>query len=128
MDVQDPGPGPEPMELQWVPVRNKRRSFNTGNPGAGTDQINFSSLNVDEKQSHMFDKLNSLEQSNNEIMTFSHQMNSVQAKVDRAEQRTVNHELFSKVLAYKAIDIEVRSRRCNLVIDGLAENKNERFR
>ena len=127
MDVQDPGPGPEPMELQWVPVRNKRRSFNTGRPAAGTDQINFSSLNVDKKLSHMFDKLNSLEQSNNEIMKFSNQMNSVQAKVDRAEQRTVNHELFFKVLAYKSIDIEVRSRRCNLVIDGLAESKNERF-
>ena len=127
MDVQEPGPGPEPMELQWVPVRNKRRRFNTGSPAAGTDQINFSSLNVDEKLSHMFDKLNSLEQSNNEIMKFSHQMNSVQAKVDRAEQHTVNHELFLKVLAYKSIDIEARSRRCNLVIHGLAESKNERL-
>ena len=93
MDVQEPGLGPEPIELQWVPFRNKRRRFNTGSPAAGSDQINFSSLNVDEKLTHMFDKLNSLEQSNNEIMKFSHQMNSVQAKADRAEQRTVNHEL-----------------------------------
>ena len=54
-------------------------------------------------------------------------MNSVQAKVNRAEQRTVNHELFLKLLAYKFIDIEARSRRCNFVIHGLADSKNKRL-
>ena len=114
------------MELQWIPVRNKRRRFNTGSPAAaGTGQINFSSLNVDEKLSHIVDKLNSLERSNNEIMKFSQQLNSLKVKVDSAEQRTVNHELFLKVLAYKSIDIEARSRRCNLIFHGLSESTNE---
>ena len=125
MDIQNSEQ--EQMELQWVPVRNKRKRFNTGSPAAGTDQINFCSLSVDEKLSHMFDKLNNLEQSNYEIVKFSQQMNSVQAKINNVEQQTVNHELFLKVLAYKSIDIEARSRRCNLVFHGLAEGKNEKL-
>lgn len=131
MGVQAPGMGsetnlePEQMEIQWIPVRNKRRRFNTGSPAAGTGQINFSTLNVDDKLSQMFEKLNSLERSNNEIMKISQQLNSVQAKIDSAERRTVNHDLFLKVLAYKSIDLEARSRRCNLVFHGLSESKNE---
>ena len=66
---QGQDPEPEQMELQWVPVRNKRRRFNTGSPAAaGTGQINFSSLNVDEKLSHIVDKLNSLERSNSRVV------------------------------------------------------------
>lgn len=58
----------EPMELQWVPVRNKRKRFTTGSPTTGTDpdQINFSTLTVDEKLSQMLAKLNSLERSSHE--------------------------------------------------------------
>lgn len=126
MDVQNSEQDQtEQMELQWVPVQNKRKRFNTGSPDVGTDQINFCALSVDEKLSQMFDKLNSLEQSNNEIMKISQQMSSVQAKMNNVEQQTVNHDLFLKVLAYKSIDIEARSRRCNLVFHGLAEGKNE---
>ena len=121
MGVEEPGP--EQMELQWVPVRNKRWRFNKGSPGAGTGQINFSALKIDEKLSHVVDKLNSLEQSKKEIMKFGQQMNSVHSKIDKVEQRTVNHDMFLKVLAYKSIDIEARSRRCNLVFYGLAESK-----
>lgn len=73
----------------------------------------------------MFDKLNNLEQSNHEIMKCSQQMSFVQTKIDKVEQQTVNHEQFLKVLAYKSIDMEARSRRCNLVVHGLAECKNE---
>ena len=58
-------------------------------------------------------------------MKFGQQMNSVHSKIVKVEQRTVNHDMFLKVLAYKSIDIEVRSRRCNLVFHGLAESKNE---
>ena len=117
---QGQDPEPEQIELQWVPVQNKRRRFNTG-----TGQIKFSSLDVDEKLSHIVDKLNSPKRSNNEIMKFSQQLNSLQVKVDSEEQRTVNHDLFLKVLAYKSIDNEARSRRCNLIFHGLSESTNE---
>ena len=39
--------------------------------------------------------------------------------------RVDNHEQFLKLLAYKSIDIESRSRRRNLLFQGLAENRNE---
>ena len=118
-------PNPEQMDIQWVPVRNKRRRFNTASPSAGTGSINFSSLKMEENFALVFEKLNKLEQSNNEIMKSSQLINSIQSKVDVVEQRTVNHELFLKVLAYKSIDIEARSRRCNLIFHGLKESKNE---
>lgn len=60
-------------------------------------------------------------------MRCSQQVNFVQTKIDKVEQRTVNHDQFLKVLAYKSIDMEARSRRCNLVVHGLAESKNERL-
>ena len=116
---------PKQMQLQWALVRSKRQHFNTGSPAAGTGQINFATLNVDEKLSHIVEKLNSLERSNNEILKMSQKLKSLQVKVDSTDQGKVNHELFLKVLAYKSFDIEARSRRCNLVFHGMSESKNE---
>ena len=39
--------------------------------------------------------------------------------------RLNGHEQFLKLLAYKSIDNEARSRRRNLLFHGLAENKGE---
>ena len=112
------------MEVQWIPIQNKRKRFNTGNMGAGMES-NFSSLSMDEKLSHMYEKLQSLEQSNQTIAQFSQNMNTVQSKVGQFENKLNDHDLFLKVLAYKSMDIEARSRRCNLIFHGLAEFKNE---
>ena len=65
------------MDVQWIPVRNKRRRFNTGSPSAGTDKINISSLSVDDKLSQMLNKLNNLEKSNQEIVKISQNMSNV---------------------------------------------------
>lgn len=122
LDAQD---SLENMDVQWIPVRNKRRRFNTASPSTGTDQINISSLSFDDKLSQMLNKLNILEKSNQEIVKISQNMSNVQVKVEHIESRTATHDLFLKVLAYKSIDIEARSRRCNLIFHGLAENKDE---
>lgn len=122
LDAQD---SLENMDVQWIPVRNKRRRFNTASPSTGTDQINISSLSFDDKLSQMLNKLNILEKSNQEIVKISRNMSNVQFKVEHIESRTATHDLFLKVLAYKSIDIEARSRRCNLIFHGLAENKDE---
>ena len=82
---------PEQMELQWVPARNKWWRCNTGSPGTGTGQNNFSSLDMDEKLSHIADKLNDLEQSYREIMKFGQQMSSLQSKIDKTEQCLVSY-------------------------------------
>ena len=61
-------------------------------------------------------------------MKLTQQLNGLQVKVNNSEQKTVNHDLFLKVLAYKSIDIEARSRRCNLVFHGISESKNENLK
>ncbi|MEW8548173.1 MAG: hypothetical protein AB2693_32115 [Candidatus Thiodiazotropha sp.] len=105
-------------------AQTKRKRFNTGM--TGTDQ-NFSTLSIDDKLSHMLQKLNNLEQSNQEIAKFSQGLSTVQTKVNFIERRADSHELLLKALAYKSIDIEARSRRHNLLFHGLAENKNEKL-
>lgn len=92
----------------------------------GTDQ-NFSQLSIDDKLSHMLEKLNNLEQSNQQIAKFSQGLSAVQEKVNVVERRADSHELLLKTLAYKSIDTEARSRRKNLLFHGLAESKNERL-
>ena len=119
------------MEVQWIPVQNqKRKRFNTGGAcaGAGMD-TNFHSLSMDDKLSHMYEKLQNLELSNQTISQttaqISQKLNTVQGKVGHVENKLNGHEIFLKVLAYKSMDIEARSRRCNLIFHGLAEFKNE---
>ena len=41
------------------------------------------------------------------------------------ESQNIEQSRFLKVLAYKSIDIEARSRRKNLVFHGLAESRSE---
>ena len=73
--------------------------------GAGMES-NFSSLSMDEKLPHMYEKLQSLEQSNQTIAQFSQNMNTVQSKVGQFENKLNDHDLFFKVLAYKFMDID----------------------
>lgn len=120
MGVQDPT-----EQMDWVAAQNKRRRFNTGT--SGIEQSNFSTLSIDEKLSHMMDKLNSLEDTNQTLVKFSQSMNTVQGKVNSIENRMDGHELFLKTLAYKSIDLEARSRRRNLLFHGLAECRNEKL-
>lgn len=74
----------------------------------------------------MLEKLNNLEQANRTLVNFSQSLSNVQSKVDSIDKRSSDHELFLRVLAYKSIDMEARSRRRNLLFHGLAEVKNER--
>ena len=74
----------------------------------------------------MLEKLNNLEQANRTLVNFSQSLSNVQSKVDSIDKRSSDHELFFRVLAYKSIDMEARSRRRNLLFHGLAEVKNER--
>ena len=126
MGIHDTMDDRSDMEVQWIPVQNKRKRFNTGSTGTGMGP-NFSTLSLDEKLLHMFEKLQNMEQSNQTIAQFSQNMNNVQCKVGHIENRMTDHDLFLKVLAYKSIDIEARTRRCNLIFHGLAEFKNERL-
>ena len=114
MGVQDPA-----EQMEWIAAQNKRKRINTGM--SGTEQSNFATLSINEKLSHMMDKLNSLEDSNQTLAKFSQNLSTVQCKVNNIESRVEGHDLFLKTLAYKSIDIEARSRRRNLL---LCRNEN----
>ena len=54
MGIHDTMDDRSDMEVQWIPVQNKRKCFNTGSTGTGMDP-NFSTLSLDEKLSHTGD-------------------------------------------------------------------------
>ena len=113
---------PQHEQIDWEAAQSKRKRFNTG---AGSGEINFSSLSVDDKLSHMLIKLNNLEESNKVMVNISQGLSNVQSRVECIEQRSNKQDIVLNVLAYKSIDIEARSRRRNLLFHGLAERKDE---
>ena len=102
-------------------AQNKRRRCNTG---AGT-QASFASFSLDDKLLHMFSKLENLEQSNKSIESVAQGLNITKEQVENVTKRTDYHEQCLKVLVFKSIDLEARSRRNNLLFHGLAESPNE---
>ena len=110
----------ESMDFQTA--QSKRRRFNIG---TGTDNAAFSSLSIDDKLSHMFDKFNDLEQTNQAVVNIARGMKQTCSQINHMNARMNGHEQFLKLIAYKSIDSEARSRRRNLIFHGLAEMKNE---
>ena len=111
-------PGFEHMEVDAM--RNKRRRFSTGN-----GQSHTSVPNLDDKLSYICNKLDNLEKSSQTIATIAQNLNSVHARVVNIENQNTEQSCFLKVLAYKSIDLEARSRRKNLVFHGLTECPRE---
>lgn len=105
-------------QMDFIATQSKRRRCNTGTNS-------FAALSLDDKLLHMYEKLNSLEQTNKSIESIAHCVTQTSSKVDHMNMRVDNHEQFLKLLAYKSIDIEARSRRRNLLFHGLAEHRNE---
>ena len=108
----------ENMDIQTA--QSKRRRCNTG-----TDNSAFLSLSIDDKLAHVCDKINNLEESNRTLVNIAHSVNQNSVQVNQVNLRMNRHEVLLKLLAYKSIDSEARSRRRNLVFHGLAEIKNE---
>lgn len=111
----------EPMET--VAAQNKRRKFSSG-----TDINIFNNLSLDDKLSHMLEKLNNLKLSQRAIESITHRVTQASSKVEHMSMRMNNHEHFFRLLAYKSIDIDARSRRKNLIFHGLAESCKEVLR
>lgn len=111
---------PNEGQMEWEKAQSKRRRVNTGTENS------FASLSVDDKLLHMFQKLENLERTNKSIENLAQGVNVTKAKVDHLTMRSDSHEQCLKVLAYKSIELEARSRRKNLLFHGLAECKNEK--
>ena len=112
----------ESMDVQTA--QSKRRRCNTG-----TDNATFASLSMDDKISLMFDKLNHVEQTgeqtNKTVANIAQSLHQASSQIGLMNTRMSGHEQFLKLIAYKSIDSEARSRRRNLIFHGLAEMKNE---
>lgn len=106
-------------QMECEMTQGKRRRCNTGT------QDTFSAMSVDDKLLNMFHKLENLEQTTKSIENIARGMNETKAHVDFLLKRTHSYEHCLKVLAYKSIDLEARSRRRNLIFHGLPEDKNE---
>ena len=114
------GVEPESEQMDIDAMRYKRRRFNTGQ----SDVLNSNS-SLDVKLSFICDKLESLDRASQTIATMTQNLSTVQSKVLCIENQKVEQNRFLKVLAYKSIDIEARSRRKNLLFHGLTEGRSE---
>ena len=68
MDINGELRNPEDMDIQTA--QSNRRRFNTG-----MENTSFSSLSIDDKLTHMCDKLNFLEQANRTVVNIAHGVN-----------------------------------------------------
>ena len=112
------GSGMEHMDMDVM--RSKRRRCNTGD-GQSDTSYPISNSYLENKLSIICEKLDNLERSNQSIASIAQNVNSIHAQVTCIENQNKEQNHFLKVLAYKSIDIEARSRRKNLLFHGLAE-------
>lgn len=83
---------PEEMDIQTV--QSKRRRFSTG---TGTDNCEFSRLSIVDKLSHMFVKLNNLEQANRTVVNIAQCVSQNSAQISQMNSRMNSHEQFLKL-------------------------------
>ena len=89
---------------------------------------NFDELNIDEKLSTIFSaltcnqgRLGKLERKMNSIIRITNRMQDIEAVVNSHDDRL-------KLIEYKSIDMEARSRRNNLLFKGIPESRDENCR
>lgn len=103
--------------------KSKRQRMSSGGRSNLGEQVSdadfdFDTLSSDEKLSAMFNKLMQVEQKVDCVQSLS-------TRVSKAETVIKSHENRLKLLEYKSIDIESRSRRRNLIFWGIAESPVE---
>ena len=106
-----------------APRKGKRQRLSSGGRSNGAEQVgdlnfDFDSLSSEEKMSAVFHKLLQVEskiESNG----------SMSKRLSNAETVIQSHQHRLKLLEYKSIDIECRSRRRNLIFWGIPERQME---
>ena len=101
----------------------KRARVNTGSQSTqgeehSISQHEYGSLNTDDKLCVMFARMSSIEQKVDDCLSFHNQVKFI-------ENSVYQHDVRLKLLEYKSIDLEARSRRNNLIIGGIDEMKGE---
>lgn len=107
----------------------KRKRISTGGTGdciPGMTSETFQTLHTDDKLTVLFDMMNSVhvkqDRTSADIQNMNRLMNSSSQKTDRVEKNVNLYSKQLKVLSYRSIDQEARSRRNNLLFWGLTEN------
>lgn len=107
-------------EFQEVRVRKgKRQRLSSGGRSNQDDgNMNFDSLSTGDKLSALFHKLTQVEGKVDKVMPLVD-------RVKRSENVIKSQQNRLKLLEYKSIDIESRSRRRNLIFRGISEQPGE---
>ena len=111
--------GDEMQELRSR--KGKRQRLSSGgrsNQAADDGNINFDSLSTGNKLSALFHKLTQVESKVEKVLPLSE-------RVKRTENVIKSQQCRLKLLEYKSIDIESRSRRRNLIFRGISEQPDE---
>lgn len=119
------GQAGQPMSVPIVPIVQSTSNLQYGHAIAtGT----FDNMSADEKLSHILVKLTNIESVQGNMCrgfeTFDSSMRSMNIRVDKLDTRMDAHSKMLRLLAYKSIDSEARSRRNNLIFKGIADDEN----
>ena len=106
--------------MDWKEQSRKRRRRETGS----VDLDAFCKMPDDQKLIAMFTKLLAVE---SKQISLSEVVSPVYEKVDILEDCVNIHARKLKMLSYRSLDLEARSRRNNLIFRGLADCRNENF-
>lgn len=115
--VFQPRVGNPQTDEEWRTYLRKRKRHDTGS----VDIETFSKMNTDDKMLALFSKLSIVEDKQNRMV-----MSPVHEKVDVLENCVNIQSRKLKMLAYRSLDLEARSRRNNLVFRGLADCVSEK--
>lgn len=113
--------GSDEKDFELVTYKRKRRD--TG----GTQRYvrHFESASVENKLSIIFEDLQVLKTGQREINRGMSNLKNIMPKIDQVINVTNNNVNLLKLLSYKSIDIEARSRRNNLIFRGIEEEYDE---
>lgn len=118
----------EEMARDGFQIVNKRKRTNTGQSDSDSRSI-FMLSSSDDKLNIIFDELVSIrknqEQTNRGMLSFLNSFRSMGESINQVIQTTNRNVDMLKLLSYKSMDLEARSRRNNLIFWGLAENYHE---
>ena len=110
-------------------VRRKRKRRNTSGAQTQAHVRSFDSASSDGKLAMMFEDLQILKNGQKAMQkgmsTITTSIATTCQKVDEVINATNTNVDLLKLLSYKSIDIEARSRRCNIIIRGLPEERDE---
>lgn len=103
-------------------VRDRKRTrVNTGGSTNVDQTINireYERLTVDDKLSVMFSEMKTIGQKVNSCVEIHTKVQNIESSLSEQDRRI-------KLLEYKSIDLEARSRRNNLIFGGIPEDKDE---